>query len=144
MKSVPLRKVGLEADFSYVNQQRYGVRYACCGDAAGFLDPVFSSGVFFALKTAEMIADQLHEGFNSGDEADIYLHNKLEKVYQMGFQSMYLMIKRFYSSNMVDNLFFEAERAPHVKQEVIALLAGDLWTDNNLFQKRLLSGRQNF
>ncbi|MCK5871186.1 MAG: tryptophan 7-halogenase, partial [Methylococcales bacterium] len=138
--SKALSKVAVEADFSYLNTQRYGVRYACCGDAAGFLDPVFSSGVFFALKTAEMVADQLHLGLSSGTEATINLHDKEDKAYQTGFQSMYLMIKRFYSSNMVDNLFFEAERAPQVKNEVIALLAGDLWTDNNLFQQGLLSG----
>ncbi|MCK5925373.1 MAG: tryptophan 7-halogenase [Methylococcales bacterium] len=144
VNSKALSKVAVEADFSYLNTQRYGVRYACCGDAAGFLDPVFSSGVFFALKTAEMVADQLHLGLSSGNEADAHLHDKAEMVYQTGFQSMYLMIKRFYSSNMVDNLFFEAERAPQVKNEVIALLAGDLWTKNNTFQQGLLSGRQSF
>ncbi|MCK4493493.1 MAG: tryptophan 7-halogenase [Methylococcales bacterium] len=139
-----LSQVRVEADFSYLNKQRYGMRYACCGDAAGFLDPVFSSGVFFALKTAEMVADQLHVGLSSGTEANINLHDKENKTYQTGFQSMYLMIKRFYSSNMVDNLFFEAERAPHIKNEVIALLAGDLWAKNNTFQQGLLTGRQNY
>ena len=53
--------VKVEADFSYQNKLRYGQRYACCGDAAGFLDPVFSSGFLFAVKTAEFIADRLHE-----------------------------------------------------------------------------------
>lgn len=131
----------LEADFSYLNEQRYGQRYACCGDAAGFLDPVFSSGFFFAVKTAEMIADQLHLGLKENREADINLHDKTDALYQIGFQSMYLMIERFYCSNLVKNLFFEAERAPHIKEEIVALLAGDLWTENNSFQQGLLSGR---
>jgi len=136
-----LNDLKLEADFSYLNKQRYGQRYACCGDAAGFLDPVFSSGFFFAVKTAEMIADQLHLGLKENREADINLHDKTDALYQIGFQSMYLMIERFYCSNLVENLFFEAERAPHIKEEIVALLAGDLWTENNCFQQGLLSGR---
>ena len=138
-----LSDLTLEADFSYLNEQRYGQRYACCGDAAGFLDPVFSSGFFFAVKTAEMIADQLHLGLKENREADINLHDKTDALYQTGFQSMYLMIERFYCSNLVENLFFESERAPHIKKEIVALLAGDLWTESNSFQQGLLSGRSH-
>ena len=131
----------IEADFSYVNSRRYGQRLACCGDASGFLDPVFSSGFFFALKTAELIADRLHEGFQTGTEADPDLHAKTDEIYQIGFQSMHLMVERFYSSNLVHNLFFEADRDERVKQEITAMLAGDLWLDNNQFQQSLLRGR---
>jgi flavin-dependent dehydrogenase len=138
-----LSDLKLEADFSYLNKQRYGQRYACCGDAAGFLDPVFSSGFFFAVKTAEMIADQLHLGLKENREADINLHDKTDALYQIGFQSMYLMIERFYCSNLVENLFFEAERAPQIKADIVALLAGDLWMKNNAFQQGLLSGRSH-
>ena len=130
-----------EADFSYINQQRYGTRYACCGDAGGFLDPVFSSGCFFAIKTAEMLADRLHQGFQEGREANPNLHQIDEADYQHGFQTMYLMIERFYRSDMVNNLFFEADRVPVLKQEVTAILAGDLWQAGNSFQQGLLQGR---
>ncbi len=132
-----------EADFSYFNRQRYGIRYACCGDAAGFLDPVFSSGFFFAVKTAEMVADTLHLGLTEGREAEADLHKGADEIYQTGFQTMYLMIERFYRSNLVHNLFFESERAPRIKEDIIAILAGDLWTGDNQFQKGLLTGRNN-
>lgn len=138
-----LADIRVEADFSYFNKQRYGVRYACCGDAAGFLDPVFSSGFFFAVKTAEMVADRLHQGFQNKCEADADLHQSSDEVYQTGFQTMYLMIERFYRSNLVHNLFFEAERAPRIKEEIIAILAGDLWAKDNHFQQGLLTGRNN-
>lgn len=136
-----LADVRAEADFSYFNQQRHGVRYACCGDAAGFLDPVFSSGFFFAVKTAEMVADQIHRGFMEGREATADLHSGSDEIYQKGFQTMYLMIERFYCSNLVHNLFFEADRQERIKNEIIALLAGDLWQEDNSFQNGLLSGR---
>lgn len=131
----------VEADFSYFNAQRHGQRFACCGDAAGFLDPVFSSGFFFAVKTAEFIADQIHQGFVEGREADPALHSVTDQVYQTGFQSMYLMIERFYCSNLVHNLFFESDREARIKREITAMLAGDLWMEDNSFQQGLLRGR---
>jgi len=131
----------IEADFSYFNERRYGQRFACCGDAAGFLDPVFSSGFFFAAKTAEFVADQVHQGFLEGREADPELHASGDQIYQTGFQTMYLMIERFYCSNIVHNLFFESDRQEQIKSEITAILAGDLWMEHNSFQKGLLQGR---
>lgn len=136
-----LSEVQIEADFSYRNTQRYGQRFACCGDAAGFLDPVFSSGFFFALKTAEFIADQLHQALITGTEGDKDLHQQGDASYQKGFKTMHLLIERFYCSNIVENLFFESDRQLDIKQEIVALLAGDLWQENNSFQLGLLSGR---
>ncbi len=131
-----------EADFSYINQRRYGARYACCGDAAGFLDPVFSSGFFFAVKTAELIADRLHQGFLKGQEADPQLHSEDDGLYKTGFNTMWLLIDRFYRSSLVENLIFEFDRHERIKGEITALLAGDLWSDDNLFQQGLLKGRR--
>ncbi len=136
-----LSEVQIEADFSYRNTQRYGRRFACCGDAAGFLDPVFSSGFFFAVKTAEFIADQLHKGLVSGTEGAEELHQQGDAFYQKGFKTMHLLIERFYCSNIVENLFFESDRQLDIKREIVALLAGDLWQENNSFQQGLLCGR---
>ncbi|NOQ14409.1 MAG: FAD-dependent oxidoreductase [Methyloprofundus sp.] len=130
-----------EADFSYQNTQRYGQRFACCGDAAGFLDPVFSSGFYFALKTAERIADQLHKGLVEGIEAEPDLQQSGDEFFQSGFKTVYLMIERFYCSNLVQNLFFEADREQKIKQDIVAILAGDLWSEGNRFQQGLLRGR---
>ena len=138
----PITELRCEADFSYINQQRYGTRFACCGDASGFLDPVFSTGFYFAVKTAELIADRLHHGFTIGTENDPELQAAGDQVYQTGFRTMYLMIERFYRSNLVDNLIFEYERHERIKAEMTALLAGDLWSDNNLFQQGMLNGRR--
>ena len=136
-----ISEVQIEADFSYRNTQRYGQRFACCGDAAGFLDPVFSSGFFFAVKTAEFIADQLHKGLLAGTEGDKDLHQQGDEFYQKGFNTMHCLIERFYCSNIVENLFFESDRQLDIKKEIVALLAGDLWQENNSFQQGLLSGR---
>jgi flavin-dependent dehydrogenase len=47
------------SDFSYRNTRLDGDRWLLAGDAAGFIDPVFSSGVFLAIMSAERAADTL-------------------------------------------------------------------------------------
>jgi len=135
--------VRVEADFSYTNQSRYGVRYACCGDAAGFLDPVFSSGVFLAFTSAARVADRVHFGLSDGREADPDLHTEDDDQYLLGFNTMRLFVERFYQSNIVHNLFFEADRDPDLKAQIAQLLAGDLWVDDNKLQQSLLAGRRS-
>ncbi|MCQ8104209.1 tryptophan 7-halogenase [Methylomonas sp. SURF-2] len=138
-QSAPVR---VEADFSYSNRQRYGLRYACCGDAAGFLDPVFSSGVFLAFTSAARIADRIHQGLSEGREADPLLHAEDDEAYLLGFNTMRLFVERFYQSGIVHNLFFEADRDPDLKGQIARLLSGDLWVDDNALQKSLLAGRK--
>jgi flavin-dependent dehydrogenase len=48
------------ADFSYRSTRLFGDRWLLAGDAAGFIDPVFSSGVFLAVLAGEQAADALH------------------------------------------------------------------------------------
>lgn len=134
----PFAPVRIEADFSYSNQKRYGLRYACCGDAAGFLDPVFSSGVFLAFTSAARIADRIHQALLDGNEADPDLHSKDDEDYVLGFNTMRRFVERFYQSDMVHNLFFEADKHPHLKDEIARLLSGDLWAGNNQLQNSLL------
>jgi flavin-dependent dehydrogenase len=134
--------IRVEADFSYTNQQRYGLRYACCGDAAGFLDPVFSSGVFIALTSAARVADQVHLALAEGREADPQLHARDDEDYLLGFNTMRRFVERFYLSGMVHNLFFEADKHPQLKDEIAQLLAGDLWTGDNLLQNSLLTSHR--
>jgi flavin-dependent dehydrogenase len=48
-------------DYSYRNRKLTGDRWLMVGDAAGFIDPVFSSGVFLAIMSAEKAADTLNQ-----------------------------------------------------------------------------------
>ncbi|MEE9426327.1 MAG: NAD(P)/FAD-dependent oxidoreductase [Methylococcales bacterium] len=130
-----------EANFSYVNQQRYGERYVCCGDAAGFLDPVFSSGVFLALTGGEMVADRLHQGLTEKREADADLHAVDDADYDLGFSTMRVFIERFYHTSLMNNVFFEADRDDGIKRDISELLAGNMWSGKNAWQQGLLRGR---
>ena len=54
-------------DFSYRSTEIGGDGFCLIGDAFSFLDPVFSSGVFLALKSGEMAADAIDRGLEAGD-----------------------------------------------------------------------------
>jgi flavin-dependent dehydrogenase len=54
-------QVYMEADFSYRSARLHGDRWLLAGDAAGFIDPIFSSGVFLAVFSSELCADVLNE-----------------------------------------------------------------------------------
>jgi len=136
-------EVRAEADFSFTNLQRHGQRYACCGDAAGFLDPIFSSGVFLAVTSAEKVADRLHPALVAGTEGDPALHAADDDHYNLAFRSMQLFVERYYQYDMVNHLFFEADRSETIKNDIAALISGNLWNGNNEFQRMLLEGRQN-
>jgi flavin-dependent dehydrogenase len=55
-------------DFSYRNTRLSGERWLLAGDAAGFIDPVFSSGVFLAIMSGEKAADTLDEVLHNESE----------------------------------------------------------------------------
>ena len=54
-------------DYSYRAKQVAGNGWVLVGDAWGFLDPLYSSGVLLALRSGEMAADAIVEGLKSGD-----------------------------------------------------------------------------
>ena len=54
-------QVYVEADFSYRSARLHGDRWLLAGDAAGFIDPIFSSGVFLAVFSGELAADALNK-----------------------------------------------------------------------------------
>ena len=54
-------------EFSYTTQKHAGDGWVLVGDAFGFIDPIYSSGVFFALKTGELAADAVVEGLQAND-----------------------------------------------------------------------------
>ena len=47
-------------NYSYRNRYSADNGLVLGGDAFGFLDPVFSSGVFLALKSGSILADEIH------------------------------------------------------------------------------------
>lgn len=63
-RTEPLRVTG---EFSYRSRYTAADGLVLTGDAFGFLDPVFSSGLFFALRGGELVADAVDAALTAGD-----------------------------------------------------------------------------
>ncbi|HZR16397.1 MAG TPA: NAD(P)/FAD-dependent oxidoreductase [Verrucomicrobiae bacterium] len=64
-QSTRTSEVLAESDYSYRNRQLSGERWLLAGDAAGFIDPMFSTGVFVAIETAEQAANAVGEALEN-------------------------------------------------------------------------------
>jgi flavin-dependent dehydrogenase len=141
-KPTPIERIG---NFSYRNTRSHGAGFVCIGDAACFLDPVFSSGVTLALISAERMAQllspALREGRSGAPDLMQPLHDHMERAYQ----SFGRFIWRFYNSRIIDNILLAPHPGdPQFRRGVISLLAADVWRDDNPFQNMLLDARRGF
>jgi flavin-dependent dehydrogenase len=48
-----------EANFAYINSPVVGDRFLAVGDAVAFVDPIFSAGVYVAMRTAQLAAEAI-------------------------------------------------------------------------------------
>lgn len=63
------RVAGLDVvkEYSYTTERSAGDGWVFVGDAWGFIDPLYSSGVWFALKSGQLAADAIVEGLEKND-----------------------------------------------------------------------------
>ncbi|HEX8517258.1 MAG TPA: NAD(P)/FAD-dependent oxidoreductase [Bacteroidia bacterium] len=54
-------KVAMAGDYSYYCEKKYGDNFVMVGDAGAFLDPIFSSGIYVGMHSAELVADAIYE-----------------------------------------------------------------------------------
>ena len=132
----------LGGDFSFKNTQSFGARFGCVGDSSAFLDPVFSSGVAFAMRGAHFLHELLSPALSESREADAELLVPLEQKMEHAYEVFGALIHSFYHSNMVRNLFFYDDPDPEIRAGFISVLAGDVWRDDNRFQEMLLRSRR--
>jgi flavin-dependent dehydrogenase len=121
------RKTGYFAtkDYSYRSQQVAGDGWVLVGDACGFLDPLYSSGVLLALKSGELAADAIAEGLARGDVSAAQL-GKWGPGFNRGVDRMRRLVCEYYDGFS----FGKFVRAfPGLKNTVTDLLIGDLFTD---------------
>jgi len=135
----PSRIIG---NFSFRNRRSLGRRYVCVGDAACFLDPVFSSGVSLAMLGAEQAADLLTGALEQGREDDPELMRPHVAQIAAAYESFEQLIRRFYHSKMIRNLFFAKAPDPELRRGLISVLAGDVWRDDNPFQALLSASKR--
>lgn len=112
-------------DYSYRAKQISGDGWVLVGDAWGFLDPLYSSGVLLALKSGELAADAIAKGLAAGDTSAAQL-GKWGPDFNKGVDRMRRLVCEYY-----DGFSFGAfvKKYPELTGTVTDLLIGDLFTD---------------
>ena len=106
-------------------------RYALLGNAGEFLDPVFSSGVTIAMKSAEYAVDCVARHVN-GEEVD--WDKEYAQPLMKGVDTFRTYVEGWYSGSLQDVIFYEKPN-PKIKQMVCSILAGYAWDESNPYVK---------
>lgn len=112
-------------DYSYRATKVAGDGWVLIGDAFGFLDPLYSSGVLLALKSGELAADAIIEGFQSNDFTAAKL-GAWGPAFNVGVDRMRRLVCEFYDGFNFGKFIREY---PEMRGTVTDLLIGDLFTD---------------
>jgi flavin-dependent dehydrogenase len=112
-------------DYSYRSKQVSGDGWVLVGDAFGFLDPLYSSGVLLALKSGELAADTIVNGLQNGDTSAATL-GRWGDCFNEGVDRMRRLVCEYYDGFSFGNF---VRRYPHLQGTITDLLIGDLFTD---------------
>ena len=112
-------------DYSYRSKQVAGDGWVLVGDAFGFLDPLYSSGVLLALRSGAQAADAIVEGLAAGDTSAAQL-GKWGPLFNEGVDRMRRLVCEYYDGFSFGNM---VHRYPHLQGTLTDLLIGDLFDD---------------
>ena len=113
-------------DFSYRSEYCSDDGLVLVGDAFAFLDPVFSSGVYLALKSGEIAADIIHEALSDGDYSAAKFTDYGEQMCT-AIETMRALVYAFYQEDF--SMKDVVTRCPEVKGDLVDCLIGDLVRD---------------
>jgi len=114
----------------------FGPSYALLGNAGEFLDPVFSSGVTIAMKSAVTAANLVVRQLNG---QNIDWQTEFEDSMRKGIEVFKTFVTSWYNTDFQDVIFFQAKDTD-IKPMITSILAGYAWDENNPFVKNSTRG----
>ena len=105
----------------------WGPGFALLGNAGEFLDPVFSSGVTIAFKSASLASACLARQF-AGEKVD--WESDYAKPLKAGVDTFRTFVESWYEGGF-QNVIFHPNASPDVRKMISAILAGYAWDKNN-------------
>ena len=140
-------------NFSFKVSRTHGDGFAMIGDSAGFLDPIFSSGILIGMAAAERAALDVAAALKSAGRVDAkdtarcaVLNRRLQKYF-------FMMIRAYYDKHFIEVFLTppkEGKRLPGarfgIRPAVTSLLAGDVigpgaWRKRSRFRMLKALGR---
>lgn len=122
-KADRVRPFQTEGDYSYAMKEITGDRFVLIGDAARFVDPIFSTGVSIALNSARFASKDVLGALEAGE-----FRQKSYQTYQdtirRGTRTWYDFITVYYRLNVLFTAFIND---PRYRLDVLQLLQGDVY-----------------
>jgi flavin-dependent dehydrogenase len=129
-------------EFSYTTSQSAGDGWVLVGDAYGFIDPIYSSGVYFALKSGEKAADRIIDAVKSNNTSGEKL-GAWQSEFDAGTRWIRRLVAAYYHEQFSIGHFMKAH--PQHRGNLTDLLigrifherAGDIFRDMDEFMQGL-------
>ncbi|MDR8364610.1 MULTISPECIES: NAD(P)/FAD-dependent oxidoreductase [Pseudomonas] len=122
----PARTIG---GYSANVKTLHGQGFALLGNAAEFLDPVFSSGVTIAMRSASMAAGVLHRQLQ-GESVD--WQTEFAEPLKRGVNTFRCYVEGWYAGTFQDVIFYQGGTAD-IRRMISSILAGYAWDERNPF-----------
>ena len=119
----PLMDIKTTADFSYFNQRLVDARVVRVGDAAGFMDPIFSGGVYLAMWGGKLAAQALSTALQQRSRARRIL-SAYERRLRRAMNVYWRLVEYYYTPAFME-VFLEPRDNLKIPAAVLAVLAGE-------------------
>jgi FADH2 O2-dependent halogenase len=120
-----LRELKTEGDYSYSMKELRGDRFVMVGDAARFVDPIFSNGVSVAMNSARIASYDIIAAHEAGDYSS-HRFDTFDTKIRRGVRNWYEFISMYYRLNILFTAFVQD---PRYRLDVLKLLQGDVYDD---------------
>lgn len=123
----PINDVRVIKGYSADVSQLYGDNFALLGNAGEFLDPVFSSGVTIAMKSASLAAPLVIKQLQGND---VDWNNDYEKALRFGVDTFRCFVEGWYDESF-QNVVYHDQHDDSVRPMISSILAGYAWDAEN-------------
>ena len=130
-------QVWTAANFSYRATPVLGDRFVAVGDAVTFVDPIFSTGVYVAMQSAELVSRIVVEAIRSGDFRASRFHDYQRRV-AAGTDLFFRFIDRYYEPSFLD-VFLSPHPPAVLRDAVLTVLAGGAFLERPLWLRARLA-----
>ena len=132
------------SNYQLISKKMVGKNWLCIGDAAGFLDPVFSTGLYLAMKSGKMAAEAIRKG-------DLAAFMDYEKKYRWELRLWQKVLNTWYNGHLFSlyragqkmrNNFIGKGIEPHIEKHLSRIFTGE--AVNGIYSRGLLSFMSRF
>jgi hypothetical protein len=124
----------INGNYSYEVKNHFGTNYCMIGDARGFIDPIFSSGIFLSMKAATLVSEPIHAQLTGQVEAGD--NPGMAHAYDLitgAYNFVHRMIRMFYNPHVITWAEVGVQGQIHKRHES-AMAAGHFMLSGDFFE----------